>query len=787
MSQEVTVLDESTLLPAKDVKFSSGEFSVLTDINGNADISSFRNSDKILITSSDYKDISTVYSEIEKLNFKLYLSPKSYTTDEIIISANKFDENSRFIPRQIDVINEREIEFSNTQTTAELLQNTGNVLVQKSQQGGGSPIIRGFEANKVLIMIDGIRLNNAIFRGGHLQNVIRIDENMLNRVEVIYGSGSTIYGSDALGGVMSFFSRDPELSSGSKTVFSGNAFLRYSSANTEKSGHFNFNIGGKKLGFLGSFTFKDFGSLRQGSKDVKNDAWLRKFKAERINGRDTMIATDDYFLQDPSGYDQYDVLGKFLYKPDSKFSHTLNFQFSNTNDVPRYDRLNTVGSSGNFTNAEWYYGPETRLLASYKLDMKSSGNLFDNSRILLAFQDLKESRINRSFQSANKNFREENVKVYSVNVDFSKNISMHKISYGLEGIYNNVNSTAYRININTGAESPQSTRYPDGGSSMTSFAAYISDAWTLNKTVTSTFGARYNYVGLKADFTDTTFFNFPFKTADQNSSAFSGNLGFTFNPDNDWKIYINGSSGFRAPNIDDLGKVFESVKGSANSIGTVIVPNPDLKPEYTYSAELGISKIINNRVKIEATGYYTILNDAIVTLPFKFNGQDTITYEGFPALVTANQNAQDGFIYGMNAGIFADLTDNLSLTGTINYTYGRIKTDSVDYPLDHIPPLFGKSALILSLNKFKGEFNVLFNAWKLKKDYNLFGEDNFSDATPDGMPAWYTLNLSTSYQFSSKLRIQIDINNLLDRNYRVFASGISAPGINSVVSLRGNF
>lgn len=796
-SQVIYVFDKSTLKPVKDVFVSTVGKSVTTDIFGQADITDFAGAEKISITSSDYITETMSYEKLKTMKYTVYLSDKSYRTDEIIISANKFDENSKYLPRQVEVLNSEDIAFANTQTTADLLQNTGTVFVQKSQLGGGSPVIRGFEANKVLIMIDGVRFNNLIFRGGHLQNVLRIDENILSRTEVLFGSGSTIYGSDALGGVMSFYTKDPVLSMNKKTYSSGTAFYRYSSADNENTGHFNFNVSNNKVGLLASLTYSNFNSLTMGTKNLKNEKWLRKFTAEHINGRDTMIPTTNYYNQSPSGYNQYDILAKILFKQNANVNHTFNFQYSNTNDIPRYDRLNTINPvTGNYTTAQWYYGPERRILGSYKLSLAAKNSFYDNSKILLAYQDVNESRNNRNFGAANLTERRENVDVYSLNADFSKLIrtknkqNFHNLSYGVEGIYNTVESEANRTNINTGVETPQSTRYPDGGSNMTSIAAYISDNWRINNMVSSTIGLRYNYVGLNATFEDTTFYEFAKlypNGVDQKNSALAGNLGFTFLPKDDWRIYINGSTGFRAPDVDDLAKIFETVPRTGSAYGNVIVPNPDLGPEYTYSGELGVSKIISGKVKAEAIGYYTYINDAIVTAPYTYNGSSIIIYDGDTANVTANQNAGSGFIWGTSVNLDADVTNYLSLINTITYTYGRVITDSTNQPLDHIPPLFGKSGIVLNLDKFKSEFNIIYNAWKLKKDYSLSGEDNFQDATPDGMPNWFTLNVKAAYQLNRNLQIQLELNNLLDLNYRTFASGINAPGINSVLTIRGTY
>ena len=140
----------------------------------------------------------------EKRTADMDTSLSEINLNEITVSATKFAEHKKYIPQQVLTISAKKMAFFNQQTTAELLTHTGNVLVQKSQLGGGSPVIRGFEANKVLLVVDGVRMNNAIFRGGHLQNVITMDNTILDKTEILFGPSSVMYGSDALGGVIAF-------------------------------------------------------------------------------------------------------------------------------------------------------------------------------------------------------------------------------------------------------------------------------------------------------------------------------------------------------------------------------------------------------------------------------------------------------------------------------------------------------------------------------------------------------------------------------------------------------
>lgn len=786
MGQKIQVIDRSTLQPVVGasvfVVHDGQKAGVVTNQKGIADISEIITSNLPLhITAIGYKELTISIGELKQTDYKVMLIEKPYDLNEIVVSASRFEEKRADIPQQIMILKKKEIGFLSQPTSAELLQSSGQVLVQKSQLGGGSPIIRGFEANKVLLVVDGIRMNNAIYRGGHLQNIITIDNSMLEKVEVIYGPGSVVYGSDALGGVIHYYTLKPILSENGRTLTKTNAFTRYSTAYDEKTAHVDFNIGTRRFASLSSVSVSDFGDLRQG--DLRNpfygDWGKRLFYVDRIAGKDSVIANENPNIQKGSAYTQYDFMQKFLFKPSEKVSHTLNLQYSTSSDINRYDRLTEV-SDGQPKYAQWYYGPQKRLLAAYQLEL-GKARIWDKAKLIAGYQNIEESRHNRSFGKSKLSHRTEKLDVFTLNLDFDKQIAKQEIRYGLEGTYNDVNSEAFAENINTGEISPLDTRYPDGGSNMSTLAAYITHTWEISPKIILSDGLRYSYIHLNAKFNDTTFFPFPFKEITQESGSLNGNLGLTYMPGKDWRFTILGSTGFRAPNVDDLAKVFESVPGS------VIVPNPDLKPEYTWNAEVGISKLIMNCVNMELTGYYSLLNDLLTIVPSEFNGQDSILYDGVLSRVTTSVNADEGYIYGLSGSLTAQVTDNFIISSTLHYTYGRIKTDTVDYPLDHIPPVYGKTSFRLNLNKFRGEFYVMYNGWKRLKDYNLMGEDNISYATEKGMPAWYTLNLRTSWQINPRFEMQLALENILDQNYRVFASGISAPGRNFSITLRGNF
>ncbi|MCU0447011.1 MAG: TonB-dependent receptor [Microscillaceae bacterium] len=796
-AQKVKVLDKTNLQPLVGVSIFSPSNGVVTNGQGEADLDNFLAEEVLTIQYIGYQALSF---KLEDLKAKpiVYLVEKSYDLNEIVVSASKFDEKRADVPQQVQVLKAKDLAFMNQQNLADVLQQSGNVLVQKSQQGGGSPILRGFEANKVLIVVDGVRMNNAIFRGGHLQNVITMDNTILDRVEVVFGPGSVIYGSDALGGVMHFHTKKPQLASSNSEgeggfLLQGHAFMRYATVNQEKSGHLDLNFGLKKLAFLTSFTYSDFGDLRQGNvrNPLYGDWGKRLWTVERRNGADVIVPNENPNLQKMSGYKQYDFLQKILFQQSDKISHTLNFQYSTSSDIPRYDRLNEL-RNGNPRSAQWYYGPQKRLLAAYNLELKGETRLYSQARVIVAFQDIEESRHDRNFNNVNLNHRTEKVKLWTINADFNKNIAEHEIRYGIEFANNQVNSSAFRENVDNGTIAVLDTRYPDGGSVMRTWAAYLTHTWEVSPKFIITEGLRYSHIYLKSNFNNESgLFPLPYNEILQQQGAFNGNLGLIYQPKGDWRFALLGSSGFRAPNVDDMGKVFEGSTRSPNpnSVNsTVVVPNPDLKPEYTYNVELNVSKVIVKKIKLEATGFYTWYRNAISLQPFTFNGQSNILYGGVQSQVIANVNADRAYLYGLNVGLSADITPEFSINSTLNYTYARIRRASGDTPLDHIPPVFGKTSFNLNLKKFRTEFFLLYNGWKRLKDYNLVGEDNIQYALPDyGSPAWTTLNLRTAYQFNQSIQFQVALENILDQNYRVFASGISGAGRNLLITLRSRF
>jgi hemoglobin/transferrin/lactoferrin receptor protein len=624
-------------------------------------------------------------------------------------------------------------------------------------------------------------MNNAIYRGGHLQDILSLDPMAMENVEIAYGPSAVAYGSDALGGVMSFNTRSPRFTSGDRLV-RGNAMLRYSTAD-QTGAHINLETSTERFATFTAFTFNNFGDLRQGN--IRNPNYptfgARPWYVERINGRDSVITNPNPNVQVGSAYKQYDFIEKISFKQSEKLTHTLNIQYSTTNNVPRYDRLTQVEIE-NPRFAEWYYGPQTRAMVAYHANLSNGTKLYNIGKITLAWQNIDQTRHDRRFNNVNRNNRIENVKVYSLNADFSKNLGEKtRLNYGLEYYFNDVTSTAYSENINTGVQSPLDTRYASGGASMSGTAAYATAIHKVNNKITLNAGARYSRVNLSASFTDKSFFDFPFTDVNQSNGNVNGSVGIVLTPNPKWRITALASTGFRAANVDDLSKVFES------NAGNLIVPNNELKPEKVANVEATIERKFNRNTSLALNGYYMRYTNALTTGKAQFNGQDSIFYDGTLSPVYTTINADKAYIYGGNLSLNSQVNDHFSIQSSVVYTYGRIQTINGETPLDHIPPVYGRTGFTVQQQKFRGEFFLIYNGWKRIEDYRLDAEDNENYATSDGMPAWYTLNARASYQVHENVQLMIGLENILDANYRVFASNISGAGRNVTLTLRGRF
>ncbi len=781
ISQTIQILERSSGLPVPDVAIFNFEKNraVISDENGKADISIFSGSDSLYFQHPSFLRIVFTRSEIQQMGNIVQMDREVHMLNELVISVTRWEEEKSEVPNKIKPVTDKEIEFNNPQTAADLLTISNAVFLQKSQLGGGSPMIRGFAANSILLMVDGVRLNNAIYRSGNLQNVITLDPNIVHQSEVIYGPGSVVYGSDALGGVVDFHFEKPILAAVSKKAsLSINAATRFATANNEKMGHFDLNAGFKKWAFLTSITYSDYSDLKMGTKE--HPSYQRPEYVKRVGDIDSVFVNPDPDKQLFSGYSQLNLMQKILVAPTKNLNLIYAFHYSESSDVPRYDRL--IQKKNNLPKyAEWFYGPTKWMMHSITSESNRKMLLSDNTRFILAWQNYEESRHDRKLNQTSLRHRTEKVNIFSLNIDLYKNfLKKHTFYYGMESVYNNVSSRAIGENISTGENFPVATRYPDGKNDYLFAAAYASLKFNLGKKLTLDAGVRYTYTDLYSTIIDNSFYNFPYTEINNTNSAFNGSAGIVYRPWAESQINVNLSSGFRAPNLDDVAKVFDSEPGR------IIVPNENLKPEYSYNLDVGFLKDFNKKFNFEITGFYTLLKDVIVRRPNTYNGQLSMLYDGELSQVYSLVNASEATLYG--GSIFMKLSLPLRFFVSTDLTY--MKGEDIDgNAIRHIPPFYGGFHFFYENKGLKADMYMLYNGEI--SNANLSPEEQSKvhmyekDANGNPYsPAWYTLNFKASARIAKILTLQAGIENILDVRYRPYSSGIAAPGRNFYISLR---
>ncbi len=771
--KQLTVLDKETeqAIPNVFIYNTSQTFYEVTDKYGLIDLPECEDEEVFIVQHQNYIKSTLKCKELQNFSYKILLEKSTIElpTVEVLIPASIYDSKEN-ISKKIEKIDQKKILEIAPQNSADLLESKSGVYVQKSQAGGGSPVIRGVEANKLLIMIDDVRMNNAIYRGGHLQNILTIDPLSLASVSLIYGPGSVLYGSDALGGVMLFRTKNPTFSNDKKLKATGVLSSKYLSGNKGQNFHGNLSIGNQKLAVLGSLSLNKFGTLRIGQNSTKDfpDWGYQQEHIETYNNRDTVIQNDRRYEIFNTAYKQVDYFGKMSWKMNATEVFYVNVQGSTSSNIQRNDKLNDY-QDGNLRWAEWNYGPQKRQLYSLNFKSWKKRSLSDYFSAIVSFQKIEESRIKRRYKREWRNHQIEQVAVWASNINASKKLnSNNNIFYGFESNYNQVNSSAFDENIITKEKDFNVlTRYPSRENHTFSLGLYakwrhrINENWALN------LGSRITFISLEANFEPSNLIELPFEQIAYNKSAFNYTAGIV-RKHKSTTFSATLSSGFRAPNLDDVSKIFSPQNG------IVVLPNTNVKPEYTYNLDMQFS----SKIKFFEYGldlFGTFYQNLIKRQKTVFGDQDSILFEGEMNEIYTNTNAEKAMIFGGSFFVKCNMGQRLELFSQLSYTVGRDISNKA--PLGHIPPLYGKTELAFIPNqslKFLLEAEYNFN--KSIENYSPFREDKDDEATIVGTPAYLLLNTRVNYSFKENWSFHFAIENILDQHYKKFASGISGMG-----------
>ena len=807
-SQKIKIIDKHTGKSIRNVTVYNEELTInlSSDNKGFVDVSVFKKNENILFSHISYEPQQIKKTILQKQKMVVFLNKQSAQLDEIVLSVFKKSEKTNRIAEQIAVVSSKEIQKISPQTSADLLATIPGIKVQKSQFGGGSPVIRGMESNRVLLVVDGVRMNNAIYRKGHLQSSISVAPNMLDKTEVVFGPSSVLYGSDALGGVIHYYTKTPKLSA--EEEVKSQFFSRFSSVNQEITSHVSAELRFSNWASLTSISFSNFGDLQSGSRRSHGfKDWGKVFYySENRYGNYTENPTVNprpEVLKN-TGYHQTDFLQKFFIPLSKNTDLKINLQYSTSSNIPRFDRLIEL-KNNSLKFAEWNYGPQNRFLLSSQFLIHPNKKWLESGSITGAYQQIEESRIQRKFGSLDRSYREELVNVFSVNGDFSVSLTQDKkrvLSYGFEFTYNDVISKSFgkTLQVSSGQINGSSSgfkvqsRYPDGGSNYLSSSAYIAYRQDLNSKTTLNTGLRFTNTTLHALWLDQTFIHLPETDITAVNSAVTATIGYVYRPGKNWQLNSVVSSGFRSPNIDDIGRVREKS-------GNISIPNIHVNPEFAYNVEIGLQKYFNDKkFRVGANVYYSLL-DNYIQRDFVYNtdgSKKQVQFDGEFGNAITNQNKGTAYVFGYTLSYLGKISSTINSSGFITYTKGR--TYDTKEPMSSIPPLFGRVEINYKKDKIEFGAALKFNSKKDIEDFNITeGIDNH-DLTPIvdpnairdsdkyyGSPSWMTIGLTSNYLLSDTFSIQARLDNIFDEHYIEFASGISAPGRNASISFVANF
>ena len=639
-------------------------------------------------------------------------------------------------------------------SVSELLAGSSPVLIQESQAGGGSPNYRGMEANRLLLVVDNIPLNNAIYRSGHLQSSSTINPFFIESIKLLSGPSSVSYGNGAMGGALVFNTKKPK----DKTEFYFNQQFKTSS----KAVNINFlaNYYKKKTSFLTGFSLTSSGNIMMGKNRSHGYAdW----------GAESIINNNNEQLY--TSHTKGDFIHKTKYAINKSSFVLFNTQYSQSSNIYRFDKMNDL-KNDSAKYKHWYYGPQTRFMQSVGYTIKKKFVVFDKSKTTIAFQKLKESRHKQLSGDLFSNNRFETVKIYDFNLDLNKTLNNLTFSYGLGSRIQNIQSNASLTNNNLNLYN--TTRYPSGGSYVKDDFFFSQIAIVISKKTDVLLGLRLNNNTLSAKFDDDIL---DLKSIKNNNFSIIKSASLFYNAGLGFNINASYYGGFRNPNVDDLGKVFS--KDGIN----VVVPNENLEPEYAENFEISLDYHLHP-IKSNLQLFHSTILNAISREYGRLNGLDSIFYDGEMMRVQMNKNIEKVTLYGFSFYFDYNLSKKLLISSSCNYLEG-VKNNQ--RPASHIPPFNAKLSIDYKLKGQAFSFYTKYNAWKRVDDYDDLGIDNLDEATLDGNPSWYTLNFGYSTKIDKNIIISILAENLLDTHYKTFASGISASGRCFVINLNCHF
>jgi outer membrane receptor protein involved in Fe transport len=651
------------------------------------------------------------------------------TMESIVVTATRIEESLLDVTEAVSVIDADEIRRWAPDVVAEMLRGVPGTFFQQTTPGQGIPIIRGLKGSQVLHLVDGMRLNNAFFRDAPNQYLGLVDSYAIRATEVIRGSAPSLYGADAMGGVLQILTREPVFED-TQWQADGRLYGSFNSADSSLVGRAEGAAGTATTVISGGITYRDHGDRRTGGGETVR----------------------------PSGYraDAADI--KFQHDLGERSEIMLSAQYLEQPSTPRVDELVPGFGQDEPSSERYEFRPNRRefLHARYRLESESSW--FQRFEAHLARQVMTDDRLTQDF--GDPEFTEEfNESVLDgltlqFNSPWGGGVDMeHELVWGAEYYTDEISSSRWRFAGEGAPATPRRGRFPDG-STMDSAAVYAYNHWRLDR-LTVDAGLRYSafriFLPASGEIGDVRL----------TPSDLTGDIHLKYEVRPGVHLLSNIGRGFRPPNIFDLGTLGSRPGNRFN------VPNPSLQPESVWSYDVGI-KLAQSKWEAEVYLWYADYRDKISS---RFTGD--VTPEG--RQVVRSDNLNEAQLYGVESGVRYLSESGLDMYAVVNYTRGEeSEPGGATAPADRIPPLNGRIGLVWIPNdRLRIEPFLDFAG---RQDRLSPRDVDDPRINPFGTAGWVTMNLLASWQVNEGLELGLKLRNLGDKNYREHGSGIDAPG-----------
>lgn len=656
--------------------------------------------------------------------------------EQIQVTATRAARSNFDVAAAVSVVGQDEIREKTAITVADYLRAQPGAFIQSTTPGQAIPIIRGLKGSEVLHMVDGFRMNTAFFRNSPNQYFALADSQNVQQIELVRGAQSSLYGSDAMGGVVQILTPE-ERFEGDTWGGRGRFKAQYSSGDLSSLGRIAGAVGKDGISFSGGITVQDVG--------------LRKLG-------------DDGQRVPYTEFSSWAADAKLLWSPAPGHELMLSAAYLKQPKTPRVDELITSFHQTRPNSVEFYFQPQDRLFVQARYVVEQDSGWFDRAEFHAGYQKINDDRRTREFGTANRELEENSSTLRGVTATFNKEVGNHAFVYGAEAYYDTIDSFRRRLNINTNVVSARPPRFPDG-STMDSYALFVNDSIALGSQWQLDVGARYSSFDIELSP------NAAGTGVKLSPDDFTGNAGLTFKVTDTLHVVGNAGRGFRAPNIFDLG-VFGSRPGNRWA-----VPNSDLKPETVFTYDLGL-KWDNPGWQAEAFVWKSDYKDKITSVE---TGEQTDS----GAIIVTNRNVTELDLWGVEAGARWYLSEESQFYGVLNYTRGDETYAGDTYDADRVPPLSGRLGW---LQKLSPVLELDVNALYATRQDRLSPRDLTDPrVNPEGTAGWNTWNARLSYEFAPASTLALHLDNIADRRYREHGSGLDEMGRSASVVLDWNF